>query len=57
LAGKPRVIGLTLLTVRLQVDLPADKQTLNTLHLDDEKALSPVEQLGLLFPSALTKRN
>ncbi len=51
------MIGLTLLTVRLQVDLPADKQTLNALHLEDENALSPVEQLGELFPSALTKRN
>jgi hypothetical protein len=46
------------LTVGLQVDLPVDKQIHNAVkNLDDENALSPVEELGELFPSALTKRN
>ena len=49
-----------MLTVRLQVELPADKQipdAVERLCLDDDNALSPVEQLGELFPSALNKCN
>jgi hypothetical protein len=48
------------LTVECQVDLPVDKQIHNAvrnLGLDDDNALSPVEQLGELFQSALHKSN
>jgi hypothetical protein len=46
-----------LLIVGLQVNLSADKQTIEDYRPDDDNALLPVEELGELFPSPLSKRN